>query len=213
MLYKIEERPSDSPLVERIWRARSQSFGVLTSQAATRCEIVFVKYQGENQIILRGPETKASQLPVQRLGIEFLGISFVTGAFMPHLPPRQLLDFRDVNLPAASRQSFWLDSSTWQIPKFENADTFVAKLAQEDILVRDPVVETVLAGRSPDLSRRAVQYRFSQATGLTQSAIQQIERARLAAILLEAGKSILDVVHETGYADQPHSRSRGLHRE
>jgi methylphosphotriester-DNA--protein-cysteine methyltransferase len=39
---------------------------------------------------------------------------------------------------------------------------------------------------------------------LTHSALQQIERARQAAALLEQGLSILDVVCEAGYFDQPH---------
>jgi methylphosphotriester-DNA--protein-cysteine methyltransferase len=45
-------------------------------------------------------------------------------------------------------------------------------------------------------------------TGLTHQTILQIERARLAARLLEQGMPILDVVFEAGYFDQPHlSRS------
>jgi methylphosphotriester-DNA--protein-cysteine methyltransferase len=39
---------------------------------------------------------------------------------------------------------------------------------------------------------------------LTHSTIRQIERARHAAVLLRQGLSILDVVYEAGYFDQPH---------
>jgi methylphosphotriester-DNA--protein-cysteine methyltransferase len=49
-----------------------------------------------------------------------------------------------------------------------------------------------------------VQYRFLHATGLTQSTVYQIERARRAAALLQQGMPILDTVFEAGYFDQAH---------
>jgi Helix-turn-helix domain len=55
-----------------------------------------------------------------------------------------------------------------------------------------------------DLSLRIAQRHFLRTTGLTQSAVRQIERARYATILLQQGVSILDVVYEAGYFDQPH---------
>ena len=72
------------------------------------------------------------------------------------------------------------------------------------LLVRDPVVEAALHGHLTDLSVRSVQRRFLRATGLTQSAIRQIERARAAA-LLEHGVSIFDTLDQAGYVDQPAS--------
>jgi AraC-like DNA-binding protein len=166
--------------------------------------MVIAKYNGKTTVTVRGPETKATPLPVQSVGAEYFGITFITGAFIPQLPPQELINFGDVNLPEASNQSFWLDGSTWQIPNYENVDTFVDRLARENLLVRDPVVEAVLKDRSPDLSIRSVQYRFLQATGLTLATIRQIKRARLAVTLLEQGVSILDAVNHAGYADQPH---------
>lgn len=204
MVFSIEERPSDSPFVERIWHAKTRSVGTFISQAAIRCEMVIIKFKGNTTVTVRGPETKATPLPVHSLGAEYFGITFITGAYIPQLPPKELIDFSDVSLPVASNESFWLDGSTWQIPNYENADTFVARLVREDLLVRDTVVEAILEGRSSDLSIRSVQYRFLRATGLTQSTIRQIKRARLAAALLEQGVSILDVVNQAGYADQSH---------
>jgi AraC-like DNA-binding protein len=166
--------------------------------------MVIIKYKGKTTVTVRGPETKATPLPVQSVGAEYFGITFITGAYIPQLPPKELINRNDVNLPEASNQSFWLDGSTWQIPNYENADTFVDRLVRENLVVHDPIVETVLKGRSPDLSIRSVQYRFLQATGLTLATIRQIKRARLAAALLEQGVSIPDAVHNAGYADQPH---------
>jgi methylphosphotriester-DNA--protein-cysteine methyltransferase len=70
--------------------------------------------------------------------------------------------------------------------------------------VRDPVVETALQGQLKDVSIRTARRHFLRTTGLTQSTVRQIERARHATILLKQGVSILDVVHEAGYYDQPH---------
>jgi AraC-like DNA-binding protein len=166
--------------------------------------IVVTRYRGKATLTLRGPETKVTPMDYTWTGAEFLGIDFKLGAFMPHFPPGKLLNQQDVNLPEASRQSFWLHGSAWQFPDFENADTFVNRLLREGLLVHDPVVDAVVQGHPQELSLRAVQYRFLQATGLNHRTVQQIERARFAATLLEQGVSILDTVYQAGYFDQPH---------
>jgi len=115
-----------------------------------------------------------------------------------------VMDRRDVNLPEASSKSFWLQGSAWQFPDYENIETFVDWLFQDGLLVHDPMVSAVLRGQVPEVSLRTVQRRFLDATGLTRSTVCQIERARYAAKLLKQGVGILDVVHQAGYADQPH---------
>ena len=55
-----------------------------------------------------------------------------------------------------------------------------------------------------DIAARTVRHRFLQATGMTQVQIRQFERAQRAAALLQQGQSILDVVYEADYFDQPH---------
>ncbi|HEU5439482.1 MAG TPA: AraC family transcriptional regulator [Ktedonobacterales bacterium] len=204
MTFLFEDRASESSYVEVIWRAQSEQPGSFMSLAASHWEMVVTKYQGQTTFTVRGPETKASPLHYQRRGVEWLGIRFKVGTFLPLLPPGKLLDRRDANLPQATRTSFWFQGSTWELPTFENADTFVEWLVREGLLVRDPVVEAVLRGQPQALSPRSVQYRFVQATGLAYKTIQQIERARRAQALLEQGGSILDAVHEVGYFDQSH---------
>jgi AraC-like DNA-binding protein len=54
------------------------------------------------------------------------------------------------------------------------------------------------------MSRRTIQRRFLQATGLTYNMMFQIQRARYATSLLKQGVSILDAVDQAGYSDQPH---------
>ncbi len=153
---------------------------------------------------MRGPETRATpaDAPAQA---EFFGIQLSLGSFMPHLPPGHLVD-RHAALPGATNRSFWLNDVAWPFPEFDDAEAFVEKLVREGLLAREPVVEAVLQDRLDDRERslRTVQRRFLQATGLTCRAVRQIERARRAAALLERGSSILDVVYELGYTDQPH---------
>lgn len=202
MKLTIEERPSDSPLVERIWQSYSDEINTFTSIAANHLELVVWKYQGKTSIALRGPETKATTVPVPQYA-EFFGIIFKLGAFMPDIPISQLVD-GDALLPDASSQSFWLKGAAWQLPTYENAETFVNRLVREGLLVREPIVEDVVHGYLPDMSRRSIQRRFLRATGLTYRAMAQTERARRAALLLRSGISILDTVHELGYFDQSH---------
>lgn len=204
MIFRIEEKPSTSPLIERIWRAQGDKTGLFISQAKANSEIVLTRYKGKTTLTVRGPETKATLLDYESIGAEFLGITIKVGTFIPPLPPKNLRDWQNVDLPEASSHSFWFHGSAWQFPNYENVDTFIERLVREDLLVTDPVVNAVLQGQSQTLSVRSLQYRFLHATGLTNRTIQQINRARHAYDLIEQGVSILDAVYEAGYADQPH---------
>jgi AraC-like DNA-binding protein len=198
-----EERTSLSPFIERIWHSHSEYAGSFASIAATHWEIVVTKYEGKTTLTVRGPETKATHLEYPA-GAEWVGIDFKLGTYMPHFPPKSLVNFNDVNLPNASSQSFWLQGSAWQFPTYENVDTFVDRLVCEGLLVHDPVVETILAGHPQALKTRAIQGRFLRATGLPLKVIQQIKRARHAAVRLGQGAGIIDTAYEAGYFDQSH---------
>jgi AraC-like DNA-binding protein len=202
MIFELDERPSDSPFVERIWQAHSERGGPFSSIAMSHWEMVVTRHQGKTTLTVRGPETKATPLHCPAEG-EWLGIRFKLGTLMPHLPASNLVD-RDVNLPNAASQSFWLHGSAWQFPNFENADTFVDWLVRDGLLVRTPVVEAALQGQLKDRSLRTIRRHFLRTAGLTHGTIRQIERARYATILLQQGVSILDTVFEAGYYDQPH---------
>jgi AraC-like DNA-binding protein len=202
MLFTFEERPSDTPFVERIWRAHSERAGSFLSVAASHWEMVVTRQNGKTFLTVRGPETKATPLECSADG-EWLGIRFKLGTVMPHLPASHLVDGA-VNLPDAGRRSFWLHRSAWQFPAFDTADTFVERLVRDGLLIREPVVQAALHNQLKDLSLRTAQRQFRRTTGLTHSTVRQIERARYATTLLQQGRSILDVVYEAGYFDQPH---------
>ena len=198
-----KERFSDSSFIETIWRSQSIRSGSFTSTAGTHWELVLMQHNGQTTITMRGPETRATRAFIPA-DAEWLGITFQFGTFMPQLPPAMLLDRNDVNLPVATGKSFWLNSSTWEMPTFENADTFVSRLVHSGVLVRDPLVDDIMQDCPIDLSPRALQYRFQRATGLTRKTAQQIQRAWQANSLLEQGCSILDTTYQLGYFDQSH---------
>src|SRR5260221_3653741 len=204
MIIFDENRPSDSPFVERVWRCHSESAAPFLSIAASRCELVVSRLQARGSMPVRGQEPRATPLGDCPGDGEWLGILLKLGTFLPLLPTRTLVD-AEVNLPAVSRKSFWLFGSAWQLPDYDNADTFVDWLVRKGLLAREPVVDAALQGHLKDHSLSTIQRRFLRATGLTQGAARQIERARYATHLLQQGVSILATVLEAGYFDQPHS--------
>jgi AraC-like DNA-binding protein len=202
MTLVFDERASDSPYIETVTRGFTLSDGGSIRPAENHWHMVFVRHSGGLTPIVVGPWTTAGEV-MWGEGAEILWVRFRPGTFMPHLPTRDFLDSETV-LPEASGNDFWLKGRAWQFPDFETIDTFVDRLAREDILTHDPVVSAVLQGHPHDRSERTVRHRFLNATGLTQNHIRQVERAQQAAALLAQGVSILDTIHETGYFDQPH---------
>lgn len=203
MLFTSEVKSSDSSFVHSIWHAQSEGTGTFISPAAIHWDMLLMSYRGKITFSVQGPETKATcaSLPTDA---EWLGITFKLGTFMPDLLPIHLLDRHDVHQSETTGKSFWLSGSTWELPTYENADTFVNHLVRAGLLVRDPLVDEVMQDDLLDLSVRALQYRFRRATGLTHKTVQQIQRARQAATLLEQGCPILDTVSQLDYFDQSH---------
>ncbi len=198
-----DERASNSPLVERVWHSHSERGGSFISTAGSNWEIVVTKRAGSTVLTVRGPETRATPADCPP-DADFMGITFKAGAFMSQFPARMVLDRHDLNLPRAGSRSFWLDSAAWEYPNFENADTFVARLVRAGLLGHDPLIGVALQEQPSLWSRRTIQRRFLQVTGLTHNRVFQIQRALYATNLLKQGASILDAVERAGYADQPH---------
>lgn len=203
------DRPSDSPYVHRVWRSRASGVARMTSIATSNWELVFWEHEGRVHAAVRGPETTASSVEVPD-GSESFGITFAHGTSMPHLPPARLVDSAWES-PHATATRFVLGGGEWLIPGFESAEQFVVQLVREGVVVRDPLVDDVVAGGMPEVGTRSVQRRVAAATGLTQAGIRQIERARQAAILLGEGVASLEVIDRLGYYDQPHL-ARSLRR-
>jgi hypothetical protein len=120
VLLVFNDRPSDSPFVERVWRSHSERAGTFSSIAESRWEIVVARMYGRTSLIVRGPETKATSADCPADG-EWLAIRFKVGTFMPLLRPGFLRDRNDVAHPNAGDRSFWLNGSALEFPNFENA--------------------------------------------------------------------------------------------
>lgn len=198
-----QERESESPYVERVWSSHSESGGRFLSIAENRWEIVVSKLGRKATVLVRGPETQPTMVDCPPDG-EWLGIRFKVGTCMPALPGGGLID-KAVPLPDRAGEAFQLDGSSWEIPDFENADAFIARLIRSGIVVRDPLVSDALkSGGESHVSPRSTQRRFLSVVGLTQTEARQIERARYAAWLLLHGTPILGAAFDAGYYDQPH---------
>lgn len=210
MFIFFDDRSSDSPFVERVFRCHSEDPGTFLSMATSQWMMVVTQVKGETTLTVRGPETKVTTADCPAEGMWF-GILFKTGTFMPKIPVSLLIDRRDLTLPRTAGRSFWLDSSAWEYPGFENAETFVDRLVHKELVMRDPVVEAGLSGQLDGTTLRSAQRHFLRTTGLSHAAIHQIECARYATNLLREDVPILEVVHAAGYFDQAHL-TRSLRR-
>jgi AraC-like DNA-binding protein len=198
----FEERGSDSPFVETITEGYTIGEGFSVRPAEYHWHLVLTKFEGKQHAIIAGP-LMTSGLVNWTEGAEILWIRFKLGTYMPHLPPKALLE-KETHLPEAANQSFWLHSQTWQFPDYENADTFIDWLVREELLQHDYVINAALNDQVQAIPERTLRHRFVKSTGMTQGYIRQIERANQAVGLLRQGYSILDTVFEAGYFDQAH---------
>lgn len=197
-----ETRLSDSPYIEWIAQGYTAADGVAMRPAEYTSYLIFTRQDNIPRTLVVGALEAARPL-VYTGGAESLWIRFRVGTFMPQIPASAILN-GEIELPEGSGNNFWLKNAVWQVPNFENADTFVNRLAHEGLLVSDPLVKAALSDELPDTPDRTIRHRFQHSTGLRQNHIRQIERAERAAALLQGGISILDTVYELGYADQPH---------
>ena len=206
----FEDRDSDHPFIEKVWRCYSDRADRFFSLAENTFEIVVSHLGSRKFITLRGPETFAMPVDCPSDG-EWTCIRFKPGTFMRLFAPGVLRDRNEVTLPHASDRAFWFNGSAIEYPDFENAEAFVERLFREDALERDGVVIDVLKRRPHELSVRTAQRRFLRSTGVTYTTYRQIERARRAVELLREGIPALDVVAYAGYFDQAHL-ARSLRR-
>lgn len=198
-----EDRPSDSALVERVWRCHSEASGSFLSVAESGWEMVVTRLAGRRALTLRGPSTRATEAVVPAGG-EWLAIRFRLGTFLTGFEPARLSDGRAVTLPDASSRSFWLDGSALEYPDYENAETFVDRLRRRGWIGSDVVVADAIRGAGGRWETRTVERHFRRTAGVTRGVARQIRRARFAARRLREGAAPVDVAFEAGYFDQAH---------
>jgi len=203
MLIEFDHRESASPFVERIWRSRSRHGGAFLSMAEGNIELVVTRLPGLVAVTLRGPVSRGGLVECPADG-EWVAIRFRLGAHLPHAPTAALVDRQDLQLPVVPGGRFWFAGRSWEIPRYDNAEDLVARLARAGVIARSGAVEAAVAGDIEWVQRRSAQRHFRHATGMTLSSYRQIERARHAAALLSGGSSILDATFDAGYFDQAH---------
>ncbi len=202
MTFEYEEKQSSSRFVDVIWRTHDTSDGTYLAAADACWDMIFIRSVDETRVLLSGPSSKITPVPY-RAGNRNVGIRFVRGTFLTHVPATVMVD-TTVPLPMDAGGNFLLAGATWPVPTYETVDEFIADLEERGLLSDDPLVLAALHGDEPTASARSVQRHFLQVTGLTANRIRQIVRARSASEMLQGGRSILDVTHELGYADQAH---------
>jgi len=206
---RFKTRASDSPWVDTVWTCTSEQVVEMTSVATVSWGLVFWEREGTAFAAISGPETRTGTAPVPE-GATFVGIEFAVGTWLRSMPTPALVD-RGVELPDATHGTFRLDGLRWESPGPDDAEVLVNRLVRCGAVVRDPLVTDLRRGHRPVVSGRTVERRFRAATGLTQGAVRQIERARKASALLAAGVPVADVISRFGYFDEPHL-ARALRR-
>lgn len=209
MSFDVKGRESDSPYIHMIWQGQVIADYSPVCPASSRWNLLFAKIKDQFEVSVEGASSQFVP-KTQSEGSEFLVIRFALGVYMPYMPPVNILN-NATFLPEANNQSFWLDGFSWQMPDYNNVEEFVHQLVREGVLVSDKVVDSAIQDQPQDTSTRTIRRHFSHTTGLSPKVIQQIERANQAVELLSCGTSILDTVHQLGYADQPHM-TRSLKR-
>ena len=154
----FEGRASDSPYVEAIWRGQAGSHYAPVCPASAQWHLLFLRHQGKVTVSVQGPLTQSDPGDPSR-GDRVVWHHVSAGHLSACPSPSAISEYQAL-LPLAANASFRLASAPWQLPDYENAETFVDRLVHQGVLVSDPVVQAVLAGHSPELSLRTVRRRF-----------------------------------------------------
>ncbi|RKN36537.1 AraC family transcriptional regulator [Micromonospora musae] len=206
MALRFEHRGTeiDVNLVDRVWRTRSDAEETMTSTARTCWHLILSRAQGRFLAGLRGPETRASTAPVPP-GTEFLGIRFAFGAVLRPHPAAAIVDGY-VPFPVTESGRIVIGGESWEAPTFDNVEHFVRRLQDAALLVRSPLGNEGQVAAQPEANptERTLQRRYRAVTGLSQTAVRQIDRANAAATMLRDGLDWRGVVETLGYFDQAH---------
>ena len=91
MLIQFDDRESDSPYVERVWRSWSRHGGSFLSMAESNIELVVTRLPGFLAVTLRGTVSQGSLVECPPNG-EWLAIRFRLGTYLPKIPTASLID-------------------------------------------------------------------------------------------------------------------------
>ncbi|AKF10007.1 helix-turn-helix domain-containing protein [Sandaracinus amylolyticus] len=202
MSARRQVRSSDSPFVERVTRVTYDAAVRELSTPDGTWDLVVIEREGRRLVLQTGLITRPVELE-NDAGDAYLAISFKPGVFLAKQPGVSTVD-RGIVQPILSPRAFSMHGETLEIPTFDNADDFVARLARRDLLARDELVADAARGDVRAIGTRTLQRHFVHALGITPKQLAQIQRACRAVELLERGVAPAAVAIEVGYSDQPH---------
>lgn len=209
MIVLPEARLVESPYIEWVGHGYTVADGLAMRPAGYTWHLIFTRHEGIRRTLVVGALDQARPLRYVA-GAESLWIRFKVGTYLPHLPAPAILN-REITLSEGSGDTFWLKDTGWEIPTFDNAETFVDQLVRAGAVTCDPLIQAALRDELQNASARTLRYRFWHSTGLRQHSIRQIQRAQRAVDVLQQGHSIVNTAHDLGYADQAHM-TRSLKR-
>jgi hypothetical protein len=185
----------DPAVADRVWRTRSDAPETMTSAARTCCHLIVTRTRGRLLAGLRGPETAATTAPVPP-ETEYLGVRFAFGTVLRTHPASSIVDGY-LPLPVTGSGRIVLGGTDWEAPTYENAEQFVGRLRDAGLLAPSRLQDQKLSVRTRQRHYRAV-------TGLSRTAVAQIDRANAAATMLREGHDWRPVAATLGYFDQAH---------
>ncbi|WP_433510748.1 helix-turn-helix domain-containing protein [Nonomuraea sp. CA-143628] len=204
MRFEHRDAENDASIVDRVWRTRSDAEDTMTSAARTCWQLILSRTQGRLLAGLRGPETRASTAPVPP-DTEFLGVRFALGTV---LRPHSVASIIDgyVPFPVTDSGRIVIGGEDWEVPTYENIEHFVRRLRDAGLLVRSRLGDEEHVAEHPEAgpTERTRQRRYRAITGLSQTAVRQIDRVNAAATMLRDGHDWRTVVETLGYFDQAH---------
>ncbi|MES1149307.1 MAG: hypothetical protein ABUL53_08995, partial [Bradyrhizobium guangdongense] len=112
-LIRFEDRESDSPYVERVWRSWSRNGGSFLSMAEGNIELVVTRLPGFLAVTLRGPVTQGTLVECPANG-EWVAIRFRLGTYLPQIPTAALMDHQSIHLPVVPNGRFLLANMSWE---------------------------------------------------------------------------------------------------
>jgi hypothetical protein len=199
---RFEHRDAETgaSIVDRVWRTWSDTSGTMTSAARTSCQLILTRTRGHLFASVRGPETTATTAPVPP-NAEFLGIRFALGAVLRPHPAASIVDGY-ATLPVTESNRIVVGGEDWEAPTYENAEHFLRRLQGAGLLASShlPGAGHPVGNRS----QRTLQRRYRAISGLSQTAVTQIDRVNAAATMLREGLDWRAVVAGLGYFDQAH---------
>lgn len=165
-------------------------------------DLVFIRRR-DRIVALRTGLTTRPDVVTYGPGDEILTLSFLPSTYMPSMPGDAMRD-EGVILETFGPRDVWIGRAVREIPTFENAESFVERLARDGIIESNDVVGSIVRGQPKALSERTMQRHFLRTTGLTYKHFTMIERAHQAVALIRQGGAAAEIASATGFSDQAH---------